>query len=111
MGTVVFPDAVVKIFLDADLDARAERRAEELRKRGASVKISDVRARLAARDAKDKGRLCAPLRPADGAFPMDGTLLSAKEIAEAVAALFFDAARAGGGAEQNKPDAKDETKI
>ena len=65
-GSVVCPDAEVKFYLDADLDARARRRQEELAERGVRLDLSAVRAEVARRDRQDRGRAIAPLVcPAD----------------------------------------------
>ncbi|MGH7729794.1 MAG: (d)CMP kinase, partial [Candidatus Eiseniibacteriota bacterium] len=61
LGTVVYPDAAVKVYLDADLEARARRRARELEQRGIPVALEDVRAELARRDERDRGRTESPL--------------------------------------------------
>jgi CMP/dCMP kinase len=73
LGTVVFADAEVKIFLDADLEVRARRRARELEGRGIALPIDQVRAELAARDERDRERAESPLRPAPDAVRVDGT--------------------------------------
>jgi len=73
IGTVVFPNAEVKIFLDADLEVRARRRARELEGRGIALPIDQVRAELAARDERDRERAESPLRPAPDAVRVDGT--------------------------------------
>lgn len=71
LGTVVFPDADVKLYLDADLDTRAVRRARELHERGIATSIDDVRADLARRDERDTTRADSPLRAAEGATVVD----------------------------------------
>jgi cytidylate kinase len=71
LGTVVFPDADVKIFLDADLETRALRRHRELAARGISAGLDAVREDLARRDGRDRGREDSPLRPAEGATLVD----------------------------------------
>lgn len=96
MGTVVFDDAVVKLYLDADIDIRAARRVKQLENRGVSATITDVRAGLAARDDKDKSRDCAPLCLASGAVVMDSAECSAEGIAQKTASLFFAAASSAG---------------
>ncbi len=96
MGTVVFADAAVMLYLDADIQVRAARRQKQLQNRGVGATIADVRAGLAARDSKDKSRACAPLRRASAAVVMDSAECSAARIAEDAARLFFVAARASG---------------
>lgn len=97
MGTVVFADAAVKLYLDADIDIRAARRVKQLQNRGVSAIMADVRAGLAARDDKDKSRECAPLRLDDDAVVMDSGTSPAQLIADKAAHLFL-AARANAGA-------------
>ena len=73
IGTVIFPDAPVKIFVTASVAARAERRFKELRARGVEVTLRDVTDDLEARDAQDAARAAAPLRQADDAVRLDTT--------------------------------------
>jgi len=85
IGTVVLPDATAKIFLTADADARAARRAlEDAGRMGerapAAGDIAATAASLAQRDAIDSGRAVAPLRRADGAVQVDGTYLTLDEV-------------------------------
>jgi len=82
IGTVVFPDAKVKIFLDAQPEARAQRRASEL---GAA--LEDVARELKARDQRDRSRAEAPLTQAPDAEYLDTTHLSLKQVEEAVLKL------------------------
>jgi len=71
LGSVVFPDAEVKIYLDADPDTRARRRQGELERRGIPVALEDVRTELERRDQRDRSRSDSPLRVADGAVVLD----------------------------------------
>lgn len=71
IGTVVLPDAQVKIFLTASPEARAERRFEELQEKGMDVKFEDVLADMIQRDYNDSHRAIAPLKPADDAIILD----------------------------------------
>jgi cytidylate kinase len=87
IGTVVLPDADLKIFLTADETERARRRAAEH-----AGEIEDTRASLAARDAYDSGRAVSPLTKADDAVELDTTLLSLDEVIAAVLA-HMDGAR------------------
>jgi CMP/dCMP kinase len=81
-GSVVCPDAEVKFYLDADLDARARRRQEELAERGVLLDLSAVRAEVARRDRQDRGRAIAPLVcPAD-AVVVDTTGLGEDVVVE-----------------------------
>jgi cytidylate kinase len=71
IGTVVFPDAAVKLFLTADPAVRAHRRARELRERGEAVDEGALAAEIAARDRRDANRPTAPLRAAPDAVVVD----------------------------------------
>jgi cytidylate kinase len=86
LGTVVFPDAQVKVYLDADVEARAERRTRELQGRGIAVARQDVREDLERRDERDRGRSDSPLRRADDALVIDTTQLTLEQQIEAVLA-------------------------
>jgi 3-phosphoshikimate 1-carboxyvinyltransferase len=76
MGTVVFPDAALKVFLTASAAMRAERRYKQLISKGISASIVDLRADLEARDARDRTRSVAPLRPAEDAVLLDNSAQS-----------------------------------
>jgi cytidylate kinase len=93
LGTVVFPQADVKIYLDADLETRARRRYRELTERGIAVALEEARQDLARRDERDRGRRESPLAVPPGAVVVDGTRLSVEEQVEAVLAAV---AQAGG---------------
>ena len=82
IGTVVFPEARVKIFLDAQPEARAQRRASEL-----GQPVEDVARDLEARDERDRGRAEAPLTQAPDAEYLDTTRLTVAEVEEAVLKL------------------------
>lgn len=84
MGTVVFPDADVKFYLDADLDARARRRFAEMNKT-ACQDLERVRNDLAARDRQDSTRQHAPLKPAPDALRIDSTQLSVAAVVDKMA--------------------------
>jgi len=71
LGTVVFPDAEVKIYLDADLDTRAHRRHDELTRGGIAVTLDEVRTELARRDERDRTRGDSPLKVAEEAVVVD----------------------------------------
>lgn len=73
MGTVVFPGAACKFFLDASPAVRARRRLHDLELRGESADLSGLEARIAERDALDRGRAVAPLKPADDAVLVDSS--------------------------------------
>ena len=73
IGTVVFPNADVKVFLTASVSARAKRRYEELLASGATASLEDVEREMIIRDARDSEREVAPLRPAEDAVQLDST--------------------------------------
>ncbi len=76
MGTVVFPDATLKVFLTAGASERADRRYKQLISKGISANIDSLRADLQARDARDVNRSVSPLRPAEGALLLDNSALT-----------------------------------
>ena len=76
MGTVVFPDAALKVFLTASAGERAERRYKQLISKGISANIDSLRADLEARDERDRNRVASPLKPAEGALMLDNSALS-----------------------------------
>ncbi|MCD6046229.1 MAG: cmk [Gammaproteobacteria bacterium] len=80
MGTVVFPDAQLKIFLDASPEARAIRRHRQLLQQAINVTLKDVFAQIIERDARDRTRAVAPLKPAEDAVIIDTTELSVDEV-------------------------------
>ncbi len=79
MGTVIFPDAPLKIFLTASARHRAERRHKQLISKGISATIAGIQQDLEARDARDMSRQSAPLKPADDARPLDNSELTIEE--------------------------------
>jgi len=79
MGTVIFPDAPLKVFLTASVEERAQRRLKQLAERGVVATIHDLRADLAARDARDVSRASAPLKPAEEAMRLDNSCLTADQ--------------------------------
>ncbi len=87
IGTVVFPEADVKVFLDAAPEVRAGRRIEQLREAGAAVAPEKVSEEMAERDQRDRTRPEAPLVQAPDAVYIDSTGLSAEEVEEAVLKL------------------------
>lgn len=84
MGTVVFPDARLKVFLTASAAMRAERRHKQLISKGISTNIDSLRADLEARDLRDSTRPVAPLKPAGDAQLLDNSTLSIDESVEKV---------------------------
>jgi cytidylate kinase len=96
IGTVVLPDAPIKVFLVADLDVRAVRRAGELALRGEAPDLDAIRALIAERDRRDMERTESPLRPAPDAITIDTSALTIPEQVAAVVALVES--RSGGRA-------------
>ncbi|OQX30489.1 MAG: cytidylate kinase [Candidatus Sedimenticola endophacoides] len=84
MGSVVFPAAEVKIFLDASAGERANRRYKQLKEKGLDAKLSDLIAEIEERDARDRNRSVAPLMAPDGALVVDSTALSITEVLDLV---------------------------
>jgi cytidylate kinase len=87
IGTVVLPDADLKVYLDASIDERARRRREELVRRGETVSAEQVREALVLRDRQDAERAVAPLRVAPGAVVVDTTELTVRQAVDALLAL------------------------
>jgi CMP/dCMP kinase len=84
MGTVVFPDAPLKVFLDATVEERAKRRYNQLKNKGLDVSLADLLVNLEQRDERDRRRAVAPLRPASDAILIDSTTMSIDEVVERV---------------------------
>ena len=84
MGTVIFPAAVLKVYLTASAEHRAERRHKQLISKGFSTTLSSLRADLEARDARDSSRSVAPLKPAQDAFQLDNSYQTVEESVDQV---------------------------
>lgn len=95
MGTVVFPDAVLKVFLTASPEARAERRHKQLIEKGIDVSLRDLSKAIADRDERDASRSVAPLLPAEDARLLDSTELGPTEVVEQVLNWIFECMRTG----------------
>ena len=80
MGTGVFPDAPVKIFLDASSEERANRRMLQLQEKGFSVNFERLLSEIKERDERDRNRAIAPLVPADDALVLDSTTMSIEQV-------------------------------
>ena len=80
IGSVVFPDATVKVFLDADPQVRAQRRVEELRAKGQQASLAEVAEAIGVRDQRDSGRGNSPLTLAPGAVRVDTSGLTLDEV-------------------------------
>lgn len=87
IGTVVLPDADIKVFLVADLEVRAQRRHIELKGRGESVSFSEVREQISSRDKQDIQRDVAPLRQAADALLVDSTRQTPEQLIEFIKSL------------------------
>jgi cytidylate kinase len=84
MGTVVFPQAALKVFLTATPESRANRRYKQLIEKGISANVMTLLQDLQQRDARDQSRAVAPLKPAQGAYVLDSTGLDVDQTVEQV---------------------------
>lgn len=84
MGTVVFPSAPLKVYLDASVEERANRRYNQLINKGVDASLEVILADLKARDARDMNRSVAPLKPADDAIILDSTQMTIDAVLNAV---------------------------
>ena len=84
MGTVVFPDAEAKIFLDASAEERANRRLKQLQEKGFDVNFDRLLIEIRERDDRDRNRAVAPLRPAPDALVVDSTAMDIDAVVETI---------------------------
>ena len=84
MGTVVFPDATLKVFVTASAEERARRRYKQLKEKGNQVTLESLLLEIRERDARDAARSVAPLKPAADALILDTTALSVDEAVQFV---------------------------
>ena len=84
MGTIIFPEAALKVFLQASSEVRAERRANQLKEKGMSVIMHDLLKQIQQRDEEDTNRKISPLKPADDSLVIDTSNLSIKEVEQKV---------------------------
>jgi cytidylate kinase len=84
MGTVVFPTAQLKVYLTATVEARAARRHKQLIEKGIAANISALSQDLRERDERDMKRAASPLRPAEDAYRLDSSELTAREVADQI---------------------------
>jgi cytidylate kinase len=96
MGTTVFPDATLKIFLTASAEVRAERRYKQLKNKGFDVNLGQLLGEIRERDARDAGRGVSPLRPAGDAEVLDSSDLTIEEVVDAVLARLHQRLPRGG---------------
>jgi cytidylate kinase len=82
MGTIVFPEAQLKVFLDASVEERARRRHKQLMEKGIPASLGDLSRDLAERDLRDRSRAIAPLKPAADAVIVDSTAMDAAKVVE-----------------------------
>jgi CMP/dCMP kinase len=87
MGTVVFPRALLKVYLTASPDERAQRRHKQLKEKGLTVTIAALSQEIRERDLRDSSRPVAPLRPAEDAVILDSTGLTIEQVVDQVLAL------------------------
>lgn len=87
MGTVVFSDAKLKIFLTASPEIRGERRFKQLSEQGISANLATLIDEIAARDERDAGRAIAPLRAADDAITIDSSRMTPQEVLEMISSF------------------------
>ena len=88
MGTIIFPEAALKVFLQASPEVRAERRANQLKEKGMSVIMHDLLEQIQQRDKEDINRKISPLKPADDSLVIDTSNLSIEEVEEKVTENF-----------------------
>jgi len=84
MGTVIFPEAILKVFLQASPEVRAERRANQLKEKGMDVIMHDLLKLIEQRDKEDMNRKVSPLKPAQDSILIDTSELSIQEVEEKV---------------------------
>jgi cytidylate kinase len=87
MGTIVFPNADLKIFLTASADERARRRYKQLKDKGSDVSLAALSREIAERDERDSTRAVAPLKPAPDAEVVDSTALTIEQVVNRVLEL------------------------
>lgn len=97
MGTVVFPDAELKVYLTAGAEVRAQRRHKQLKEKGIDANLRALSRDLQERDARDENRAVAPLVPASDSQVLDSSALSIDEVAERIVAWWRE--RKGGRGE------------
>jgi len=92
MGTVIFPDAQLKIFLTASAEARAARRYKQLKEKGENVNLSRLFRDIEKRDERDRKRAVSPLKPAADAYVIDSTELTIDEVLQKIHVLLEESA-------------------
>jgi cytidylate kinase len=94
IGTVIAPDAEVKLFVTASVEARSERRWKEMREQGREVSLAEIAADIRRRDERDTGRADAPLRVAEGAHVIDNSAMTREQAITAAIEAVETARRA-----------------
>ncbi|MEA1988153.1 MAG: (d)CMP kinase [Pseudomonadota bacterium] len=89
MGTVVFPESPVKLYLTASAEIRAERRVKQLKNQGVDANIAQITQDIKERDERDTGRKTAPLKPADDAIIIDTSNLDIQEVCQKAESLLW----------------------
>jgi len=102
IGTVVFPDAAVKIFLDASAEVRSLRRAAEYREMGKTVDVNEIRNQIIRRDKEDTARPFGRLEKAEGSFYIDTSSMEKEEVIRRIIELIAEAG--GPGIEGGRPE-------
>jgi cytidylate kinase len=87
IGTVIFPDAELKVYLTGTIESRSARRLREFEKKDISCSLSDVMADVAQRDRQDMDRAVAPLRVADGGIELDTTHMTIADVLDSLVRL------------------------
>jgi cytidylate kinase len=95
MGTTVFPDAILKIYLTATAEVRAQRRYKQLKEKGFDVNLRQLLDEIRERDARDAGREASPLKPAPGACIVDTSQLDISGVVERIQGLLQQRQRRG----------------
>jgi cytidylate kinase len=90
MGTVVFPDARYKVFLNASAEERAKRRHKQLKEKGIESNLAGLVTEISERDQRDSQRKVAPLKPATDAIQLDSTRLGIDDVFNRVRAICTD---------------------
>lgn len=93
MGTVVFPDALLKVFLTASVEERAKRRHSQLMGKGISVTLADLFGEISNRDKRDSQRAVAPLKPAADAVEVNTTDMTIHQVVERIISLYNERCR------------------
>jgi cytidylate kinase len=95
MGTVVFPDADVKFFINADIGERAKRRYLQLKRKGVAADFEEIKSGIVVRDRQDTKRNVSPLRPAEDAYILDTTNMKMMEVVEKMISVIREKTKAG----------------